>query len=172
MAAQTQIERELVQKQSRCRQVPRRQSDVSDLSAPERSGGLHSDPLAGICTPFRLSAQHADGTVCRYLICGFLPILKYHIRRGFARWWGEKYGENAARPSQSPVATALPEGEPRALPKIETAINASASCLSLWERCLSEAKTERVNRDCQSPLSRLRRQLSQRCESIVECEKR
>ena len=35
-------------------------------------------------------------------------------------------------------------------------------CLSLWERCLSEAKTERVNCDCQSPLSRLRRQLSQR----------
>ena len=92
-AAQTQIERELVQKQSRCRQVPRRQSDVSDLSAPETSGGLHSDPLAGICTPFRLSTQRADGTVCRYLICGFLPILKYHIRRGFARWWGEKYWE-------------------------------------------------------------------------------
>ena len=159
-------------KRSRCRQVPRRRSGVSDLSAPACAGGLHSDPLAGICTPFRLSAQHADGTVCRYLICGFLPILKYHIRRGFARWWGEKYGENAARPSQSPVATALPEGEPRALPKIETAINASASCLSLWERWLSDAKTERVNRDCQSPLSRLRRQLSQRCESIVECEKR
>ena len=35
-------------------------------------------------------------------------------------------------------------------------------CLSLWERCLSEARTERVNRDRQDPLSRLRRQLSQR----------
>ena len=114
-AAQTQIERELVQKQSRCRQVPRRQSDVSDLSAPETSGGLHSDPLAGICTPFRLSTQRADGTVCRYLICGFLPIIKYHIMRGVARWWGEKCGEKAARPSQPPAATALPEGEPRGL---------------------------------------------------------
>ena len=29
-------------------------------------------------------------------------------------------------------------------------------CLSRWERWLSEAKTERVNRDCQSPLSHLR----------------
>ena len=36
------------------------------------------------------------------------------------------------------------------------------SCLSLWERWLSEAKTERVHRDGQGPLSRLRRQLSQR----------
>ena len=35
-------------------------------------------------------------------------------------------------------------------------------CLSLWERRLSEAKTEKVNRNCQSPLSRLRRQLFQR----------
>ena len=35
-------------------------------------------------------------------------------------------------------------------------------CLSPWERWLSEAKTERVNCDCQTPLSRLRRQLSQR----------
>ena len=36
------------------------------------------------------------------------------------------------------------------------------TCLSLWERWLSEAKTERVYRDCQNPLSRLRRRLSQR----------
>ena len=100
-------------KRSRCRQVPRRRSGVSDLSAPACAGGLHSDPLAGICTPFRLSAQHADGTVCRYLICGFLPIIKYHIMLGFARWRGEKCGEKAARPSQPPAATALPEGEPR-----------------------------------------------------------
>ncbi len=37
-------------------------------------------------------------------------------------------------------------------------------CLSLWERCLSGAKTERVRRerDGKRPLSRLRRQLSQR----------
>ena len=101
-----------MQTQSRCRQVPRRRSGVSDLSAPETSGGLHSDPLAGNCTPFRLSTQRADGTVCRYLICGFLPIIKYHIMRGVARWWGEKCGEKAARPSQPPAATALPEGEP------------------------------------------------------------
>ena len=37
-----------------------------------------------------------------------------------------------------------------------------STCLSLWERCLSEAKTERVNCNCKGPLSRLRRQLSQR----------
>ena len=102
-------------KRSRCRQVPRRQSGVSDLSMLSCLRWLHSDPLAGNCTPFRLSAQHADGTVCRYLIYGFLPIIKYHINHGFARWWGEKYGEEAARPSQPPAATALPEGEPRGL---------------------------------------------------------
>ena len=43
-------------------------------------------------------------------------------------------------------------------------------CLSIWERCLSEAKTERVNRDCQDPLSRLRRQLSQRESQGGLCE--
>ena len=37
-------------------------------------------------------------------------------------------------------------------------------CLSLWEMWPSEARTERVHaeRDCRGPLSRLRRQLSQR----------
>ena len=32
---------------------------------------------------------------------------------------------------------------------VENKETASAPCLSLWERCLSEAKTERGNRDCQ-----------------------
>ena len=35
---------------------------------------------------------------------------------------------------------------------VENKETASAPCLSLWERCLSEAKTERVNRDCQGGL--------------------
>lgn len=39
---------------------------VSDLSVPSDlpPGGLHSDPLAGICTLFHLS-PHRDGAVCR-----------------------------------------------------------------------------------------------------------
>ena len=47
---------------------------------------------------------------------------------------------------------------------VENKETVSAPCLSLWERCLSEAKTERVHAECdrQNPLSRLRRQLSRR----------
>ena len=47
--------------------------------------------------------------------------------------------------------------------------SSSIPCLSRWERWPSEAKTERVNRDRQDPLSRLRRQLSQR-EPRGRCE--
>ena len=47
--------------------------------------------------------------------------------------------------------------------------SSSIPCRSRWERCPSEAKTERVNRDRQDPLSRLRRQLSQR-EPRGRCE--
>ena len=97
MAAQTQIERELVQKQSRCRQVPRRQSDVSDLSAPERSGGLHSDPLAGIFTPFRLSRP-----------CGTdRPILYALFRRRAKNSPGYSDGTSIARPVENCKPSAL-----------------------------------------------------------------
>ena len=88
-AAQTQKSSPDAKKRSRCRQVPRRRSGVSDLSAPTYAGGLHSDPLAGLCTPFRLSAQHAGRIVCR---CFILSILKYHIKNGFSSRMGEKCG--------------------------------------------------------------------------------
>ena len=81
-------------KRSRCRQVPRRRSGVSDLSAPACAGGLHSDPLAGLCTPFRLSAQRTGRIVCRYFI---LSILKYHIKNGFSSRMGEKCGEEEGK---------------------------------------------------------------------------
>ena len=92
-------------KRSRCRQVPRRRSGVSDLSAPACAGGLHSDPLAGLCTPFRLSAQRADGTVCRYLICGFFTDIKISYnsclcKSNRRKIWGKMNGGSKAFPSE------------------------------------------------------------------------
>ena len=54
----------------------------------------------------------------------------------------------AKLPSQSPAVTALPKGEPSKGPQQSRnplASPAPPSCLSLWERCLSAAKTERVH---------------------------
>ena len=104
-AAQTQIARDLMQKQSRCRQVPRRRSGVSDLSALNQFRGFHSDPLAGLCTPFRLSAQRADGTVCRYLICGFFTDIKISYKSCLCKSnrrkiWGKMNGGSKAFPSE------------------------------------------------------------------------
>ena len=50
-----------------------------------------------------------------------------------------------AMPSQSPTATALPKGEPRGMYH-GTKNGAHLPCLSLWERWLSKARTERGNR--------------------------
>jgi hypothetical protein len=54
-------------------------------------------------------------------------------------------GNRGAIPSQSPSVTALPKGEPRGVYH-GTKNGAHLPCLSLWERWLSKARTERENR--------------------------
>ena len=77
--------------------------------------------------------------LCLFLIEGSTCLSLWERWPSEAR--SERVNRDCKKPSQSPAAAALPEGEP----------SRGHSCLSLWERWPSEARSERVNCDCKKP---------------------